>query len=562
MKKYILPILLCGCLAFTSSCTKGFDDMNTTSTGITKSQVLPGSLLVRNMWKGISANYQRNYNLYDDMYAHYFAEGLSWWITDYYEYRDDWARCGWEEFYTEREKEFLDVAEICGDNANYSNMKAINDVWNIVLTIRMVDRWGDIPYKDADGNYATAAVKAIPFNSQKDIYADLLARLDKDAAAFVVTSGQYDPGSDDLIYGGTSNIAKWKKFTYSLMLRLAVRLSKVDASSAKTYAAKAVAGGVFDSNSDNARIQCDDSRWQDYYGRIVYDWNNAETSDDFMQALAGTMTGYTTNVVDPRRPMWFVPSYWTKRGTDPSTGKEYVNPATGSVYPHLYIGIPNGLPANDSRIANYDCNAYAKINIYDSDGFFYTNRSDITKSHLYYPVMDYSEVCFLKAEAALRGLISGDPETYYKEGVKSSISFVASCSGQTVTDEAINTYINALPAFKDAASNEAKLRLICMQEWIALFPNSQEAWTLMRRTGYPDNLTYPTGVTGTSLVANGNWIQRIAYPNSEYENDADNLPADFKSGAAKYDKREQYGLYWSQAGNGGTYAKTAKPSNF
>ena len=237
------------------------------------------------MWKGVSADYQRNYNLYDDLYAHYFADGTTWWVTDNFEYRDDWAKCGWEAFYTERQKEFVDVSDICGTKESYTNMKAINDIWNIVLWLRMTDRWGDVPYKDAKGNYVTVSASAIPFNAQKDIYLDMLSRLDKDATAITSASGQYDPGADDLVYGGNTNIAKWKKFANSLMLRLAIRIANVDATDAKTYAAKAISGGVMDSNADNAKIQCDDKHWNDYYGRIVYDWKQGSVAADFMDFM-------------------------------------------------------------------------------------------------------------------------------------------------------------------------------------------------------------------------------------------------------------------------------------
>lgn len=91
------------------------------------------------------------------------------------------------------------------------------------------------------------------------------------------------------------------------MLRLAVRVSKVDASVAQTYAAKAIAGGVMTSNDDNARIQCDDSRWNDYYGRIVYDWQQASMSSDFMDVLTGSKSGYALGVQDLRLPLWFTP---------------------------------------------------------------------------------------------------------------------------------------------------------------------------------------------------------------------------------------------------------------
>ena len=44
----------------------------------------------------------------------------------------------------------------------------------------------------------------------------------------------------DLYYNG--DVAKWKKWGYSLMLRMAMRISTVDAADANTYVAKAIAG--------------------------------------------------------------------------------------------------------------------------------------------------------------------------------------------------------------------------------------------------------------------------------------------------------------------------------
>src|SRR5258707_1002342 len=44
------------------------------------------------------------------------------------------------------------------------------------------------------------------------------------------------------------------KWGYSLMLRLAMRVSNVNAGLANTYVAKAVAGGVFASNADNVWV--------------------------------------------------------------------------------------------------------------------------------------------------------------------------------------------------------------------------------------------------------------------------------------------------------------------
>ena len=54
------------------------------------------------------------------------------------------------------------------------------------------------------------------------------------------------------MYAG--NIAQWKKLGYSLMLRTAMRLVKVDVTTAETWA-KAIAGGLMESNADNAVLR-------------------------------------------------------------------------------------------------------------------------------------------------------------------------------------------------------------------------------------------------------------------------------------------------------------------
>lgn len=534
MKKIFIPIII-GCLVLLSSCTDGFDKMNTSTTSLLQDNLSMESVFAREIWKGMSADYQRNYNLYDDEYAHYFANCTSGFNTGYFEYRDDWANCGWWEHYDERQKEFLDIDSICGSATGKVAMKSMNDIFNCFMWLRVTDRWGDIPYKGCSKKTPVA------YMSQKDIYLDLLRRLDADCTAIANYSGtQYDPGKNDLIYGyGSSDdlstrVNRWKKFGYSLMLRMAVRISNADKTDAQTYAAKAVAGGVFTSIADNAHVTCDASIWEDYYDRIIASWNNATTDMDFMNYMQGGTSSYTrANTLDPRAPLWFTPG---KFG---------------------YVGLQNGLTALPS---GYSWKNYSTINVSDK-GFFKFDESVDANNRLYYPIMNYSEVCFLQAEAALRGLIGGDPESFYEAGITASMQEVAANSGTAkISDADITTYINGLPTWSSATNNEAKLKLIAVQKWIALFPNSQEGWSEFRRTGYPDDLTYPQ-VTANALVTVGNWIQRISYPDNEYDYNNSNIPSTFQKSSSNYAKREQYGVWWSLAGDGKTYAKGTTPAN-
>ncbi|RYZ82180.1 MAG: aminotransferase class I/II-fold pyridoxal phosphate-dependent enzyme, partial [Proteobacteria bacterium] len=56
----------------------------------------------------------------------------------------------------------------------------------------------------------------------------------------------------DIIYSG--NITKWKKFAYTLMLRLGMRLTKVEPTLAEEWVKKAIAGGVMTDDADIAKI--------------------------------------------------------------------------------------------------------------------------------------------------------------------------------------------------------------------------------------------------------------------------------------------------------------------
>jgi len=73
MKKFIIPVLALLALA---SCTAKFDEMNKPTTGLTAESAQPMYIFGRTLYNGSSNDHQRNFNLNDDMYAHYFADGL------------------------------------------------------------------------------------------------------------------------------------------------------------------------------------------------------------------------------------------------------------------------------------------------------------------------------------------------------------------------------------------------------------------------------------------------------------------------------------------------------
>ena len=536
MKKYIIPVF--AALALLASCTAKFDEMNTDPTALTASSVQAHMVFARCVYHGMSNDHQRNFNLNDDMYAHYFSEGLGW--TDYWRYNEGWGNIYWRDFYDQRLREYHLINEIIGDDADYNGMKAANDIYNVILWLRVIDRYGDAPYKDAEGNYAGQGY-TMPYNSIKEIYPDLVARLQNDVS-LLSNPGTKTFGDYDLVYA--NDWGKWKKLANTLIMRLAMRMSNTAEAASLKSAFASAASGAMSAPSDYAMVHCDTYVWGDYYDRTFYDWANTFTSSDFMKMMNGDNPGYATGVVDPRREFWFTEG-------------------EGS---HGWDGFPNGDYAVDTRAdvknAHGGSNSFAKLNCYDKDGVFFFNFHNTRKENLAWHLASYSETCFLKAEAVLRGWISGDAKAFYEEGIKASmdeVAYVITTSGgtKTISAEDKAAYIAALPAF---GSGETALRNVMIQKWIAMFPNSPEAWCDQRRTGYPDYasgvFTYPT-IHPSSLVQEGNIVQRIPYPDNEYNTNRQMMPAKYQGG----DRDQQSNLYWALGGEGATQSKNTAPKN-
>ena len=91
--------------------------------------------------------------------------------------------------------------------------------------------------------------------------------------------------------------------------------------------------------------------------------------------------------------------------------------------------------------------------------------------------MSYSELNFLMAEAATKGFITGDAETYYNNGIRAAFTF----NGIAADYDAY--ILGSGVAFSSVPANA--LKQIAEQNWIAMYDQGIESWTEWRRTGYP-----------------------------------------------------------------------------
>ena len=125
--------------------------------------------------------------------------------------------------------------------------------------------------------------------------------------------------------------------------------------------------------------------------------------------------------------------------------------------------------------------------------------------------MSYSELMFIKAEAAEKGWVAGDAASLYNLAITANMTFW----GVDAAD--ITTYL-ADPDVVYSAGNSDEL--IGLQRWISLYTQGAQAFFEWRRTGQP-SLTIPeTGYLFNDITE---MPRRFFYPTSEAQLNGDNL---------------------------------------
>src|SRR5690606_17478046 len=144
-------------------------------------------------------------------------------------------------------------------------------------------------------------------------------------------------------------------------------------------------------------------------------------------------------------------------------------------------------------------------------------------------VLRASEVYFLRAEGALRGWnMGGTPQELYEEGIRMSLQEYTNASSadieayisSTSTPIALNDPWDSPPVadipvkYDPGGSFEKQLEQIITQKWLALYPNSHEAWAERRRTGYP--VGYAVLSTLNPEITTTELFRRVQFTETEY----------------------------------------------
>lgn len=448
--RYIKIISLFVVLLGASSCDRNFEEINTDTSAILNPTA--GSLLQPVQYNMAVAGYMRSNDLDFDLMQvsiDFPNEGNS--ISRYY-LTENTGNGFWNTSYKwlKQIKDMQDLA-VAQNSPNYQAIALVMNAW---VYANLTDTYVDIPFSEA--SRVDEGISQPKFDKQKDIYLKLLNDLKTTNALFVTTQPLTD---QDLIFNANAagGILKWKKFCNTLSLRLLTRILKRNGEIDVHARIQEIINNpaqypIMQSNDDTAGLAISGvapltppiARPQDFTtGRAAAEF--------FVETLK--------NNNDPRMAMFF------SKAKDLATNQDIG-----------YKGVPAGYAPGTTF-------SYQPSNM----------NQDLAKAPLKILLLPYAELQFILAELSFKGIISGNTETYYKNGVKAAIE-------QWNTTVPADYFVNAHVAYNGTFEQ------IMLQKYVALFFVDQQQWFEKRRTGYPalpDN---------GGLLNDGKLPQRLMYP--------------------------------------------------
>nr|WP_295872353.1 SusD/RagB family nutrient-binding outer membrane lipoprotein [uncultured Chitinophaga sp.] len=478
-------ILLLGMVLGFASCDKDFEALNVNPNASEKPNI--DLLFTQSLLKGslpLDRAYFFTSYLHCGTYIQHYAiakEMAGSGAGDKYAVNDFYQSFYYRNVYTNTMTTLAEIIEAAQGPENVNKL-AVARLWKALLMQRITDLYGDVPYSEATrGKYDLFQPK---YDPQEDIYAGLLKDVEEAIKSFDAAKPTF--GNADLIYKG--NIAQWKKFGYSLMLRLAMRTTRATSTKvvAKDWALKAVAGGVITDGTDNAVVRYSNGPQTYNNNPIAFELVNQDyvasskgASNQEWGKFSKTFIDFLKNHNDPR--LGVVSVVWTNGSPDTTAA--------------LQKGMANGTDVKPANPASYSEPNPATILNYASPLLVMTN----------------AEMNLLLSEVALRGWSSGDKAQLYANGVTAALrNWSLFGAAGTIAPERINQYV-ADNALNTGGSFDAQMEQIHTQFWVALLLDEQEAYANWRRTGYP--VLVPVKYTGN--VTGGTIPRRLPYSQTE-----------------------------------------------
>ncbi|GAB3915571.1 SusD/RagB family nutrient-binding outer membrane lipoprotein [Larkinella terrae] len=476
MKKIHIALFL---TLFFTSCDKGFDEMNINPIALTA--VDPAFQLNTAIVASAPGYGNLSYEttIVKQMITPFSGQGSA---ANFNQDNRTVSNGNWTTYYGNIIRELTDVIAQTKDNAARSNLYNMARIWRAYSFMVVSDSYGDVPYTQAGKSYLEGIVKPV-YDTQESIYTDILNELDAASAGLDAAKAKV---ASDVMYDG--DVVKWKRLGYSILLRAAMRLSKVNPTKAAEYVAKAVAGGVMQSNADNAIIRHTAS----FTNPVGSQLNGGQSAFFYLDE---EFVSFLQKNNDPRLASIAV------RYVGATSGAQQVESRANRT-PAVQIGAPQGY---DNTTISAAVTASKLASLWDYSQLDKTRMAALTAPSF---LVTYAQTQLLLAEAVFRKWTTGNAATLYANGIRAHMQQLASYGTSTaIAESAITAYVDANPL---AAGKE--LEQINTQYWVASFLVGPEAWANFRRSGFP--VLKPNPYPGKDLKTE-DFIRRLTYTDAE-----------------------------------------------
>lgn len=426
MKKNSYIGIICALTLLFTACAEDFEEINTDPNRI--DQISPGTLLNPIIYGISSFNTDR-------------ADGFTFQIMQValpfpsangglhrYDVSEAAGNSTWNTYYrwlvNIRE---MKAAAVTSDDPNYEAIALTLEAW---VMSQLTDSFGDVPFQEA--SRGEEGIFQAKFDTQEEIYDLLIAGLDR-------ANELYD-ASRPMIFGEDilfqNNVTRWKKFTNSLQLRLLLRISNKAESGALeklgTILSNPEQYPVFENTEESAIL--------DITGVVpnISPWGRAIDFTTF-KSISEFFADQLNQLEDPRRARFMTQA----RALDGTT-------------PLGYKGIPSGYGGAETQFQFIPSN----------------HNIALVQAPMISLILTYAEVEFIKAELAMRGVVSSDTEQHYVKAVTAAME-------QWKVEISPDYFENPLARYNGT------MEQLMLQKYIGLYFNDYQQWFEYRRTGFP-----------------------------------------------------------------------------
>jgi len=494
--------VLIGAMIICSGCRKNFETINTNPATYNQENFDPNFLLT-SAQLGYSGSTDFSYDtwranlIYCSTMMQGFSSVISYWAGDKYILNAGYTAAYWgfsgttptggDGAYPEQVRPIEDVVESTEGKPQYKNLHQIARIMRALIFERITDLYGDVPYSQAGLGYYEKIYFPV-YDSQQSIYTDMLKEVTDAVTQLDATA---DVVSGDMYYKG--DVSEWKKFGNTLILRMAMRLSKVDPATAQTYV-KQVIGNTMTSNADNAFLLGDPAGGRTTVNRNSQILLGDGGQENYYTRWSQTFINQLKSTNDPRLGVVAVTNLYVNDAT------KVQNPAANAS-PAVQKGMPNGkdLSGIPGQTVGTDP-SFTTFTDYSSPSPALIKRNGPTF------VLTYAESELLLAEAAQVYNLGGSAAQHYQNGVTAAITYLSQYdAAATVSDATAQAYVSAHPY--NAATGLAQINT---QYWILTntMLDFYETWSNWRRSGYPvlTPVNYPGNNTNATIP------HRFPYP--------------------------------------------------